>query len=314
MSDARWGASGLLFLHAQTSLHAGSGTALGTIDLPVQRERHTEWPLVPGSSLKGILRDACRTSVARATGGRRRDADADAGLTAVFGPPTAEADKHAGALSVTDARILAFPVRSLRGVFAWVTCPAILERLDRDLRIAGYPSLGEVPRPAENRIACAADAPLLVDGKFAILEEFEFERTDAPRLAPVVDWIARHAIREDDAATRARLGKQLVVLHDDDFTHFARHATEVVARIALDYEAKTVKKGALFYQEFVPPEALFYAIVLATASQRRDHELAAGAVLGYVRERLPRVLQIGGDETTGKGLCVTRLDVLQRGD
>src|SRR5438309_535349 len=51
---------GLLFLHAQTGLHPGSGTALGTVDLPIQRERHTQWPVIPGSTLKGILRDACR--------------------------------------------------------------------------------------------------------------------------------------------------------------------------------------------------------------------------------------------------------------
>ena len=45
----------------------------------------------------------------------------------------------------------------------------------------------------------------------------------------------------------------LVVLHDDDFTHFVRHATEVVARVGLDYGSrKTVKQGALFYQEFLP--------------------------------------------------------------
>ncbi len=30
--------SGLLFLHAQTAIHPGSGTALGVVDLPVQRE------------------------------------------------------------------------------------------------------------------------------------------------------------------------------------------------------------------------------------------------------------------------------------
>ena len=46
---------GLLGLHAQTALHPGSGTALGTVDLPVQRERHTHWPTIAGSALKGIL-------------------------------------------------------------------------------------------------------------------------------------------------------------------------------------------------------------------------------------------------------------------
>src|SRR5262245_26920412 len=42
---------GLLGLHALTALHPGSGAALGTVDLPVQRERHTHWPTVAGSAL-----------------------------------------------------------------------------------------------------------------------------------------------------------------------------------------------------------------------------------------------------------------------
>lgn len=50
----------LMFIHALTGLHPGSGTALGVVDLPVQRERHTQWPTIPGSALKGVLRDACR--------------------------------------------------------------------------------------------------------------------------------------------------------------------------------------------------------------------------------------------------------------
>src|SRR5206468_12495768 len=55
---------GLLGLYAQTSLHPGAGTALGTVDLPVQRERHTHWPTIAASALKGILRDACREKIA----------------------------------------------------------------------------------------------------------------------------------------------------------------------------------------------------------------------------------------------------------
>ena len=119
--------SRLLFLHAQTPVHPGTGTALDVIDLPVQRERHTRWPTVPGSSLKGILRAVCRAG---------SDGTDDLWLAA-FGPETIDADKHAGALAVTDARVLAFPVRSLCGVFAWVTCPAVLGRLRRDVQLAG---------------------------------------------------------------------------------------------------------------------------------------------------------------------------------
>src|SRR5260221_14740243 len=83
----------LLFLHAQTGLHPGSGTALGTVDLPVQRERHTQWPTIPGSALKGILRDRCReTAKAKPEhgGSRKRANEEDAELVAAFGPGKVE--------------------------------------------------------------------------------------------------------------------------------------------------------------------------------------------------------------------------------
>ena len=294
--------SGLLFLHAQTALHPGSGTALGVVDLPVQRERHTQWPVIPGSSLKGVLRDCCRRQV---PGKRAKEADADADLAAAFGPPTDEADKHAGALSLTDARILAFPVRSLRGVFAWATCPAVLERLGRDLMLAGLPPLPSVPSLKSEQMACSAGSPLLVDSNKVVLEEFEFTRVGDAR--QIAEWVAGHAVT--DAATQERVKTSLAVLADDDFTHFVKHATEVVARVGLDYERKTVKRGALFYQEFLPAETLFYSVVFANASRRKGDSKTAAEVLAYLQQGLAHVpvLQIGGDETTGKGLCLVRL-------
>ncbi len=296
-SPSRQQAAALLFIHAQTGLHPGSGTALGTVDLPVQRERHTQWPIIPGSTLKGILRDACRPG--QPNGQRRED------WLAAFGPETAEADKHAGALSLTDARILAFPVRSLKGVFAWVTCPAVLERLERDLKLGGSDGDGlSLPTgPSKDTALCQQKSPLLLDGNKLVLEEFEFARTgDADAVAA---WVSQRAVA--DGATQKRLQRHLVVLHDDDFTHFVRHATEVVARVGLDYERKTVKTGALFYEEFLPAESLFYSVVLASASRREGHDRDPGEIMSYVRGNLPSLLQIGGDETIGKGLCAVRL-------
>jgi len=49
----------LLFVHALSPLHAGTGQGSGVIDLPIAREKATGLPFVPGSSLKGVLRDAC---------------------------------------------------------------------------------------------------------------------------------------------------------------------------------------------------------------------------------------------------------------
>lgn len=305
MADSQKAA--LLFLHAQTAIHPGSGTALGVVDLPVQRERHTQWPIIPGSSLKGVLRDCCRRYV---EGERGEDADSDDALVTAFGPPTQEADKHAGALSLADARLLLFPVRSLRGVFAWVTCPAVLERLNRDLGLMGASTVSGVPTIAEGQVACAEGSPLLVDGH-VVLEEFEFSRISDASAA--VDWIASRTT--GDPATQQRIRSHLAILSDDDFCHFVRHATEVVARIGLDYERKTVRQGALFYQEFLPAETVFYSVVLASKSRREGDGRSAREILDYVRRNTEQtgILQIGADETTGKGFCAVSWHHIQEG-
>lgn len=291
----------LLFIHAQTALHPGSGTALGTVDLPVQRERHTLWPTIPGSTLKGVLRDACRRACASSDD-----------LLATFGPETADADKHAGALSLADARILAFPVRSIKSVFAWVTCQAVLERLHRDLKLSGRANGSFKPLgPQNDKVLCDPKSPLLVDGNKLVLEEFEFEQAGDGN--DIANWIAEHAFAKNDTSTRNRLKSHLVVLDDDAFTHFVRHATEVTARIALDYERKTAKGKALFYEEFLPAETLFYSLVLASPSRREEHPKPAKDILTYLSNNLPPVLQIGGDETIGKGLCSVRFDTGRNG-
>ena len=43
-------------MYAVTPCHAGSGSALGVVDLPIQRERHTNWPMIQASGVKGAFR------------------------------------------------------------------------------------------------------------------------------------------------------------------------------------------------------------------------------------------------------------------
>jgi CRISPR-associated protein Cmr4 len=295
----------LLFLHAHTPLHPGSGTALGFVDLPVQRERHTQWPVIAGSALKGILRDACREKErSNYDGSRRRANDEDPNLTAVFGPGQIDdSDSHAGALSVTDARILAFPVRSPKGVFAWVTCPAVLERLSRDAKLAGQTVPGLPLSLGTGEAACQEKSPLRFEDGSLIIEEFEFKRKlSADELA---DWIAKSAVK--DEPTGQRIKTHLAVIPDNDFTHFVRYATEVTARIGLDHDTKTVKTGALFYEEFLPAETIFYALVLASESRKKGKNMNAAEVVSYLEKNLPPFLQVGADETIGKGICACNL-------
>lgn len=311
MTDVATRKGGILYLHALTSVHAGCGSAVGLVDLPIQRERHTQWPTIPGSSLKGILRDACRETIrdkypADEKGSRKRSQrtvanEDDPDLAAVFGPGKIdEKTSHAGALAVTDARVLAFPVRSLKGVFAWATCRDALLRYQRDCAVAGLSVQGNAEATGKGAL-CAPNSPLLVNGSKIVLEEFDFDASPAD--SPVSRWLAEAV---DDESTKQRILRNWVVISNDRFTYFVKHATEVAARIAMNYETKTVSQGALFYQEFLPPETLLYSILLA-GSSRSGSPKSPEEVLGYVKERLPKYLQVGGDETTGKGICSVKI-------
>ncbi len=287
----------LLYLHALTGLHPGSGAALDVIDLPVQRERHTGWPLIPGSSLKGVLRAATRPGPGDANAEARGD------WLRVFGPETENADKHAGAISLTDARILAFPVRSLKGVYAWATCPAVLDRFHQDLRLAGART--DLPDRSEvhNGEVLCAKAPLVIDGSSVMLEEFDF--TWRGKAGAWADALAERVT--GDAAVSARLRSRLAILSDDDFGHFVQYATEVTARIGLDPKTKTVQGGALFYQEVLPAETLFYAVVLSEGRNANGLAIKRDEALDWLTGRLPEVIQVGADETIGRGYCATHL-------
>ena len=116
----------LLLVETLSPLHAGTGQGIGVIDQPIAREKATGIPFVPGSSLKGVFRDACGDEGVREQ---------------VFGPDSSNGDAYAGAVNITDLRMLLLPVRSLRGVFAWVTSPLLLRRFDKDLKSAGKDGL-----------------------------------------------------------------------------------------------------------------------------------------------------------------------------
>jgi CRISPR-associated protein Cmr4 len=296
----------LLALLAETAVHAGTGTQLGAVDLPIQRERHTEWPTIYGTGLKGVLRDHA--------GGADWSRDL---IQAVFGPETdktgqSEALRHAGALAISDARILLFPVRSVGPAFAWITCPLALARLRRDAGQAGIhdvPDVGDAP--SEGRVVVPvrwrwSDAGVM-------LEEFAYERLPSRDLDRLGEWIAAQLLSPVPAYAywRGLAQEALVLVTDDDFRDFVRHATEIVTRVRLKEDTKTVDQGALWTEENLPSDTLLYAFVAAWAPARALRATADGP--GAVMERLDSlvrerpVLQVGGKETVGRGFVSVRL-------
>ena len=331
----------MLYLYVETSLHAGSGSSIGIIDLPIQRERVTQFPLVQASGLKGKLRaeayawdqfvmqrDALfaaeltrlkqdenwkqkddKEQTREAERRARKQAAKELGLEAVFGPESDEADAHAGALSPGDARLLLFPVRSLVGVFAWTTCRTVLGRLQRDLAASGQSNsvtwtLDNLP---DNGGAWTVDDKSVVANGHVVLEEFSFKATAHADVGTIASWLAQNALPQTDDYKyfREELQTRLVILPEDDFRDFTQFATEVVTRIRIDQEKRTVAEGALWTEEHLPSDTVLYAPLHASRPRTTNgpsHWKDADDVLTFVRNLHLDRIQLGGDETVGRGI------------
>ncbi len=231
----------MLGLHAQTSLHAGTGQNTGVIDLPIQREGHSHWPCIFGSAVKGALRTRATEMANKAS------------VNAVFGPDTSSGNEYAGAIAVSDARLLLMPVRSLTSQFKWVTCPYALSRYQTDAKRMQCPVVG---LKANYKIKDGeAWVPQGSHEKDLFLEEYRFI-TQSHDLDSLIAVLAK-LMHDLEKATQA-LQEQLVIVSDNYFAHLASHATLVNAHIAIDSDTKIVKDGSLWYEETLPPETLLY--------------------------------------------------------
>jgi CRISPR-associated protein Cmr4 len=284
----------LYFVHALSPLHAGTGQGSGVIDLPIAREKATGLPFLPGSSVKGVLRDGC-----------------DAALrTVVFGPDTANASDHAGAIQLADARMLLLPVRSLRGTFAWVTSPYVLQRFDRDARDAGLSDLPALPHIDQNEsdtCAVTATSALKLDmrgSERVVIEDLDLRPTPTDSVTQWANWLGQRALG-GDAALQNLIAGRLCVVHDDLLTFLLTTALEVTARVRLAPDAKTVERGALWYEEALPAETVLAGLAVATPNAKSG--AAVAQVFGVLESAAQQTLQFGGKATVGRGLCRIRV-------
>lgn len=275
--------SSLLIVHAVTPLHAGIGQGVGDIDLPIARERSTGVPYLPGSSIKGALRALATEEAA----------------TKLFGPSTDRADEHSGSVQISDARLLFLPVRSMRGVFAYVTSPLLLRRYLRDRADAGaVKSAPELPNKTIGDSACtvAKAGCVLEHEKRVFLEDMRFGSQGADFSG--FDTLGR-LLGIDGMASR------VCIVSDDVMSFLADTATELRARIRLDEDARSVAKGALWYEEALPAEAILTGVVYARSVTSRSMTIGAKEALTSFEAlvRAQKAVQLGGKATVGRGVC-----------
>lgn len=300
-----------MFLRTISPLHVGSGNDLGLVDLPVQRERHTGFPKIEGSSLKGGLRESFELKERLGNGAGEKNEDFKMAVEAIFGPENPGNENYMGALGFTDARLLLFPVRSVRGVFAYLTCPFVLKRFAEEMEIA---RIKEVPVVKETKRALIPDAGksfLVLNPKDSsrqiVLEEFPFEVAESPDLQKWTKKVSSFLGIEEEW-----LGGRLVLLEDNDFADFVKNSTEIVTRIRIDHKKGTVAEGALFNEEYIPAETVFYSLVLCGEVHlppEKNHVFqTAEEAFQFFCKNLPSVVQLGGNATIGKG--ITRINLV----
>lgn len=289
-----------VFLYAVTPVHMGAGQAIGVVDNPIQRERHTRYPCFAGSGIKGAVRHSFE-----ALGGDVKLADE------IFGPEPGAPELYAGAVSFGDAQLVVLPVRCLKEGYVYATCPAILARTQRLLTLlkmkVDWPSVDALETGK-----CLIANPALMSNNKLHLEAFEYAPLVREELKKLAEALASRAIPDGEGYRyfREKLARDLVVLSDSDFSYFAEHAMLVEPHVRINNETGTADEGGLFYTENLPPESILVAPLLASQSRRRNGRQAMKAeeVLAKVRTALDgELIQIGGDATTGRGLVAARL-------
>ncbi len=266
--------SQMVGLLAETPLHPGASQSAGAIDLPVQRERATKYPVIVGSSLKGSLRNGLELAW---------DDEQSEQVDRLFGKPDG-----IGQISITDGRLLLLPIRSLQHAFVWITCPYLLERFQRDLQLTDHSSSWSIPAVAPSHVLIAH----LPENSHLFLEEFAFSVQNHPVLQEIGQDIAPLMAHE---SARSRLAHHLAVIPDQDFRYFAEYGLPVNARNQLN-DNKISQN--LWYEEALPADTLLYYLALSS-------EDALTPLLEHIQHS--PYLQLGGHASVGQGYCIQHL-------
>lgn len=263
-----------LFLKTISALHVGSGSDVGIIDLPIQREIHTDFPKIEASTLKGCFRREFE----------KKDSENKLDIETVFGK-----QENAGSISFSDARILFFPVKSASGIFAYITCPYVLKRFQEDMSFCkNIKESFNIPNINLKDSECFVfgNNANKIDDKYAILEEFRFDVKEEI----TGDYISIPNLDIDKT--------RVVIVSDSNFKEFVKNSTEVATRIKIGKDG-VVAKGALFTEEYLPAESYMYSLVMFDKLHKEEKIIkeiqnSNGNKIEY--------MQIGGNSTLGKGV------------
>ncbi|WP_032123139.1 type III-B CRISPR module RAMP protein Cmr4 [Clostridium amazonitimonense] len=276
----------IIYIKALTPIHAGAGQTLENVDMPIQRERHSNIPKIEGSTLKGSIKHSLYNKF-KYDNGELSDANLK-DLYTIFGPEEAGED-YASAIGFTDAKLLFFPIKSTTDIFKLITCPYVIKRWMEDLDFQG-----------EEKNMCELKSELkVVEGmcitnakdEKIVLEEYIFEK-DTNINANLEEIFKRITSLDIN---------RIVILNDSDFIDLVTMYTEIITRNKINVKTGTAEDTGLFTEEYLPTESILYFTVLSSPSFNEKNTKTSKEVLNYFTTYVDKVFQIGGNATIGKG-------------
>lgn len=331
-----------VFFIAESPLHPGMGSDIGVVDKPIQRERHTSFPKVEASGIKGSLREyfESRVGIERSKVHLTFGYDGQNEIEEIKNM-FANKSQFQGALGFNDVRLLFFPVKSAKGVFAWITCPKVLEQLRRDsitshelveddLKVEIKEQLmRRVPDVQSGQCLIPLESVLKAGNNKIILEESSFESEYNEYCTTLASLFAKLLYPGNDedendlySYWRNQFRVSFVILSDVDFRYFVTFSTEVVVRIKIDNKTGTALDGHLFTEEYLPTDSILYTPVCAgplfhgyetkkiftegqeTLQNESQAQFETRLVECFFNEHLTTgsLIRCGGNQSLGKGI------------
>ena len=295
------------FMICETPVHAGSGSDLGIVDLPIQREKHTGYPKIEASGLKGVFREYFKTKFNKES----------RYLEIIFGPE--EGDGASSAVGLIDARILFFPIKSVKGIFAYVTCKDVLARFKRDMEVFGYNLQLDLDKININLICkdseITKDRVVEGDKNIVLLEEYVFKNCTVNDELTKFAKDLKNFLYKDNPYWAEKLEKNIIVVNDNIFKDFIELYSEVIARTKIDHVTGTVVGRALWYEEYLPADTILYSCLMTSKpfveKDKCPDELKDDKkILDKLVKDFPKMIQLGGNSTIGKGLI--KLELIEK--
>ena len=247
------------FLMTIDPVHVGTGgMLLGRVDNPIVREPGTRLPKIPGTALHGAIRHyaAARYGKISCAGQKGHCGRPTCPICYTFGSIEGETGSFSGVVSISDARILLFPVYSMVGP-VWVTSPTVL--YDAGIRAKDNDNK-KITLKDPNKAQWSKDLwkrdnegdgekkklPQSINLGWLMVEKDEGD-------LPNIEWPSN---------IPDQIQNRIVLVSDKLFSRIVNSNLEVRTSVSINPETGAAEEGALFTYEAIPRATVLWMDVV----------------------------------------------------